>query len=61
MGVREWMDEVTAQLLFNPKTSFLQQVFANYLTYMPGIIPRDRDPTMNKADNADAVKRLHPS
>lgn len=46
------------KLLSNLKTLFLQQVFINRLVYMPGTIPGDRAPTVNKTNNAETVKKL---
>ena len=46
------------KLLSNPKTLFLQQVFTNCLVCMPGMIPGDRDPAVNKTCNAHAVEKL---
>lgn len=52
------LDDSEIKLLSNPKTLFLQQVFTNYLVYMPGTIPRDQDPTANKTNSADTGERL---
>lgn len=46
------------KLISNPKTLFLQQVITNCLVYMPGTIPGDRAPTVNKTNNAETVKKL---
>lgn len=51
------MDKMTSKLLSNPQTSLLQQVFTNYLVYMPITLPGDRDLAVNKANNADPVEK----